>query len=242
MDTKEQLIALAEICRLDHKIINNREKLSRLNQESTQSKEAALELEAGIAKLSNLKEELLKRRRALDEKLQIEKANVRKWESRAEKIKGEREYTALMSEIGAQKRTITGIETEISEVTDELKSSDEKLKKMTGDHQEKVLNANRAYDAVKELLEEEEKYLQQNAQSRANLLERIPKSLKSTYLRIYEKRSQQGIAFLRDGICQTCMRTVPPELFIRVCKGEVIEQCPACQRLLVADVAKASDG
>lgn len=240
METKEQLTLLSEIGRLDLKIIVNREKLNRLSKETALSEAAAIDLEASIAKYSDSKNELLKRRRALDEKLQAEKANVRKWESRAEKIKGEREYTALMSEIGAQKRTITGIEGEISEVTDELKAGEEKLKKATSAREEKVESAKRSHASVRDLLEEEEQHLTKNKEARENLLERIPKELKTRYERIYEKRSFQGVAFLRGSVCQACMRTVPPELFNRVCKGEVIEQCPACFRFLVVDLDAAS--
>lgn len=240
METKEQLTLLSEIGRLDLKIILNREKLNRLSRETAQSEAAAIDLEASITKIFDSKAELLKRRRQLDEKMQAEKGNVRKWETRAEKIKGEREYAALMSEIGAQKRTITGIETEISEVTDELKAKEESLKKITSAREEKVLSAKRSHDSVRELLEEEEQHLKKNREVREHLLERIPKELKTRYERIYEKRSLQGVAFLRGSVCQACMRTVPPELFNKVCKGEVIEQCPACQRFLVVDLDVAS--
>lgn len=235
MDTKEQLMVLSEICRQDLKIISNRERLNRLNRDSKSAQDAAAGLEQSIAKLNNDKAELLKRRRALDEKLQAERANLRKWEARAEKIKGEREYTALMSEIGSQKRTITGIEMEIAEVNDELKTSEEKLKNATLSHGQKIESATSAHDSVKELLADENAHLQQNETARRALLEKIPTPLRTKYERIYEKRAQQGVAMLREGVCQACMRLVPPELFIRVCKGEIIEQCPSCQRLLVAD-------
>jgi uncharacterized protein len=242
MDTKEQLTILSEICRQDIKIVNNREKLNRLNLESKQAKDAARELEDTMATLNQSKVELLKRRKLLDEKLHLEKANLRKWESRAEKIKGEREYTALMSEIGAQKRTLLGIETEINEVLDELKASEDKLKKASSDHGEKTESAKRAYESVKELFEEEQSQLESNQIARESLLDKLPKPLKVKYDRIYERRGQMGIASLREGICQACMRLIPPELFIRVCKGEIIEQCPSCQRLLLADMNLAKDG
>lgn len=236
MDTKEQLMVLSEICRQDLKIITNREKLNRLNRESKLAQDAAQGLEQSIAKLNNDKTELLKRRRLLDEKMQAEKANLRKWEARAEKIKGEREYTALMSEIGTQKRTITGIEAEIAEVTDELKGGDDKLKNATGAHSEKIQSATNAHDSVKELLADEEQNLSKNESAREALLARIPPTLRLKYERIYEKRAQQGVAIVREGVCQACMRLIPPELFNRVCKGEIIEQCPSCQRFLVADL------
>lgn len=241
MDTKEQLTILSEICRQDLKIVKNREKLNRLNRDNKLASDAAIELEETMAGLNQNKAELLKRRRALDEKQQIEKANLRKWEARAEKIKGEREYTALMSEIGSQKRTLAGIDLEINEVTEELKAGDEKLKKSGEARDEKTQSANRALDSVKDLLEQEQELLKENEVARASLLEKIPKVLRVKYERIHERRSQQGVAFLREGICQSCMRLVPPELFIRICKGEVIEQCPSCQRLLVADLSKQGD-
>lgn len=240
METKEQLTLLSEIGRLDLKIIVNREKLNQLSKDTSQSEAAALELEGTMTRLTDAKNELLKRRRALDEKLQGERGNVRKWEARAEKIKGEREYTALMSEIGAQKRTITGIEAEMSEVTDELKSSEDKLKNAMSARDEKMASATRSHDSVKDLLSEEQEHLAKNTEARENLLNRIPQTLRVRYERIYERRALQGVAFLRGGVCLACMRTVPHELFNKVCKGEVIEQCPACQRFLVVEQESAS--
>jgi uncharacterized protein len=240
MDTKEQLVILSEICRQDLKIVNSKEELNRLNRESKQAQDTASELLDSISNLNVKKDEQVSRRRALDEKLLQEKANLRKWEARAGKIRGERDYTALMSEISAQKRTINGIEIEISEVNNELKSTEEKLKRTSGAHEEQVLSANRAYDAVKELLANAEENLQKNEIVRNNLLEKIPKPLRVKYERIYERRSYQGIAFLRNGVCQACMRTIPPELFIRVLKGEIVEQCPSCQRILVANLESSS--
>lgn len=236
MDTKEQLLILSEICQKDLKLIANRDKIERLGRESEHAKNAAEELEKTIEIINNQKIESLKRRKSLDEKLQQEKANLRKWESRAEKIKGEREYTALMSEIATQKRTIAGIEAEMTEISQELKSGDEKLLKATGDREEKIERANKAYEEVKELLNEESERLNTNVKAKEILLLKLPAALKNRYELIFKKRASQGIAFLRDSICQACMRTIPPELFIRVCRAEVIEQCPSCQRILVADI------
>lgn len=240
MDAKEQLNILSEICRQDLKLIVNRDKLSRLSRESEQAKTAAGDLENTILNLNAQKADLLKNRKNLDDKLQQEKANLRKWESRAEKIKGEREYTALMSEISAQKRTISGIEAELAEVTSELKGSDEKLSKASGARDTQINCADRAHESVKELLQEEGEKLAANMKEREALLAQLPASVKTKYERIYDKRAQQGVAFLNNAICQACMRMVPPELFNRICKGEIIEQCPSCQRILVADV-KALD-
>jgi predicted nucleic acid-binding Zn-ribbon protein len=239
METKEQIDILLEICRQDLKLTANRDRLNRLGRESEIAKVAATDLESKLQNLNTHKAELLKNRKALDEKLQVEKANLRKWEARAEKIKGEREYTALMSEISAQKRTISGLEAEINEVTTDLKTSDADLLKVSGAREEKIDMAGQAFESVKELLGEESQKLSANTQARQALLDKLPATIKSRYERIAEKRAQQGVALLKNAICQACMRMVPPELYIRVLKAEVIEQCPSCQRILVADIPPA---
>lgn len=235
MENKEQLTLLIEIGRLDQKISMSRDSLLRLKKDTAVSEAEAAELEVAITILAEQKSELIKRRRVLDEKLQNEKANLRKWEARAEKIKGEREYTALMSEISAQKRTITGVTAELAEVTEELETREEALLNKTYTREAIVSRAKTSLDAVKDLVLEEENNLSTNNDARKRLLNLLPKPLQLRYERIHANRNNFGIAFLKDGVCLSCMRVVPPELFIRVAKGEVIEQCPSCLRFLVVE-------
>ncbi|MCA9508011.1 MAG: hypothetical protein KC505_06290 [Myxococcales bacterium] len=237
MNTNEQLSLIAEICQHDLKMAEVRKNLARLNKDSDQAKKNAQELEAAINSMTGTRDGAMKQRKALDEKLQLEKSNLRKWEARAEKIKGEREYTALMSEISSQKRTISGVEAEMAELASEIKASEEKMNKATGAHEENVERAKHAFEEVKELLFDEEKHLETVAQAKEKLLEKLPSTIKTRYERIYKSRMQQGIAFVRNEVCQACQRTIPAELYIKVCKGEVIEQCPSCQRILVSDFA-----
>jgi predicted nucleic acid-binding Zn-ribbon protein len=233
MDIKEELNVLIEICRQDLKLVESRNELARLNKESAQAEKGASELDTEIEKIKLAKAETLKRKKTLDERLQLEKANLRKWEGRAEKIKGEREYTALMSEISTQKRSIFGIEAEMSEVNEELKKSDEKLNKASNACEEKRNRASSAHSSVKELLDEEESRMQEHRRVKEALLASLSKPLQARYTRIFVRKGDQAIAILKNEVCQACMRLVPPELYLRIFKGEVIEQCPSCQRILV---------
>lgn len=235
MDTKDQLVILSEICRQDLKIIECKDKLNKLSKDSSEATKAALNLKSQIDELNQKKSQLLVRRQETDSKLQAEKSNIRKWEVRAEKIKGEREYTALMSEIGSQKRTITGLEDELGEITDELKKVDSELIKTLGAHDEKLASASNSEDLVKELVKLAKEEVDKVVKSKEALLKKIPDSLRKRYEKISEKRFNQGIAFLSSQVCQACRRTVPPELYLKVMKGEVIEQCPSCLRILVTE-------
>lgn len=237
MDTKEQLSILSEICRQDLKLISNKDNLSRLNQENIIATKAAENIKSNIVELENKKFDLLKQRKNLDEKLQQERANVRKWEARAEKIRGERDYAALSSEIGSQKRTISGIEFELANIMQDMSKIDEELKQKNLAYEEKSKEAEKAFTAVDNLLSEANCEIEKNQQVRLLMLAKIPTNLRVKYERIYDKKAKQGVALLKDSICQACMRKIPAELFMKISKCEIIEQCPSCQRILVADNA-----
>ena len=52
-------------------------------------------------------------RRRLEGDLQTERSNLRKWQTRLDEIRDEREHNALLSEMGSQKRGIRAIENKI---------------------------------------------------------------------------------------------------------------------------------
>src|SRR3989338_2452588 len=122
---REQLAQLSELGKRDFGIRELKERRKTLPKKANEAKDAAsdAEIKETILK-TNLKDLELKRSQ-LDLEIQIEKSNLRKWEARADKIKAEREYTTLMSEIGSQKKAISDLETQILQVMQDQ----DKLKK-----------------------------------------------------------------------------------------------------------------
>ena len=107
MIVREQLVLLSQLGLKDLQLKELREKLKSIPQKANEvkSKAADASIRAESLKAQNIQTEL--RKKHLDLEIQTEKGNLRKWEARADKIKGEREYTTLMSEIGSQKRPRT---------------------------------------------------------------------------------------------------------------------------------------
>jgi predicted nucleic acid-binding Zn-ribbon protein len=234
MDARAQLLVLSEIGKLDLKLLTSKESQNRLGRESTQANDQAVKLGLAMTELEAKKADALVRKKGLDERLSEERGKLRKWETRAEKIRGEREYSALISEISALRRGITGLEAELSEVITELKGTSEKLEKASGDQAKNINIGTDALEGVKELLDQESANFQTIEHAKSKLLEQLPTTLVNRYYKIREKRGDLGVAFLENEVCLACRRKVPAELFLKVAKGEVIEQCPSCNRLLVA--------
>lgn len=233
MAIREQLDQLSELGKKDQQLKELRDKQRTLPQKANEAKSAAQDLLIKEATLKSAAKELEFKSHQLDSETQTEKSNLRKWEARADKIKGEREYTTLLSEIGSQKKVISDLETQSLQIMQEQ----DKTRKDLESTQKLLQTANNLYleewSKVENDLNALAAELQELVQGREALTKLMPPTLLKRYEQIASKRAGLGVAVLIKETCQACKRTVPPELFNRVAKGEILESCPFCQRLLV---------
>jgi uncharacterized protein len=235
MRIRDQLVQLAELGVTDQNIKELLTKQRQLSQKAkeTQAKTETLLEEGRSLEVKN--NDLMTQKRKLDSELQTEKANLRKWETRAEKIRGDREYAALISEIGSLKKNIFHIENKALEVMQEQEDLDRKwgdVKKSSFKLQKRL---EEEWSFVKDDLIQIENQIADCASARLKLMEKMPVALLKRYEQIAAKRAGLGVSLVKNQVCQACSRMLPPELFLRVAKCEILEQCPSCQRILVTE-------
>ncbi len=64
----------------------------------------------------------------------------------------------------------------------------------------------------------------------------VAKALPAMILKRYEaalKRRGSGTAVLEEGLCRTCHVSISPHLAQRIMRGDLLEPCPSCTRLLI---------
>ena len=66
---------------------------------------------------------------------------------------------------------------------------------------------------------------------RDEIIKQLPPALFRRYDAVRGKRGS-GIAQTTDGTCKACNMSLPPQLFHRLRREPMIEQCPSCQRLI----------
>ena len=235
MSVREQLVQLSELGLLDQKLRDQRSKQKSLPQKAESAKQKSDQMTEQENGLTSKIQELELKRRKLDGDLQNERTNMRKWESRADKIRGEREHTALVSEIGSLKRTISNLETEILEVMEAKETLEKDLAKLSKSAQGAREVETQEWDAVKEELGQVSDEIESLMKSRIHVVQKIDPMMLKRYEHIASKRAGTGLALVKREICQACSRMVPPELFQRVAKAEAVEQCPSCLRILVTE-------
>lgn len=235
MNIRDQLIVLAEIGRIDAKLKELDSKMASLPIKSQEANKQATIKEQAEQAFSSSHQQLLAQRKELDAALLVERGNLRKWEGRAEKIKGEREYSALISEINTQKKTISKIEEQLAQNHRELAAVEKDLTQATEEMQVYKQLSAEEMDKVRanlDTLQEEKQGLLKNRES---LTAQLPIAINKRYQQVRDRRAGQGIAIVSREVCQACKRMLPPEMYIQIMKSEVLETCPSCQRILVAE-------
>jgi predicted nucleic acid-binding Zn-ribbon protein len=67
---------------------------------------------------------------------------------------------------------------------------------------------------------------------REEALEGIPPVLLRKYERLKASRSGVGLTVMRNGICDVCRMTMPTGIRFRLLKGDMVDLCPACGRMV----------
>ena len=122
----------------------------------------------------------------------------------------EEEVGRLTTDAEALRKVIEGIEGEMAKVKQELGASAGDIEGRLG-----IAEAERATVATE----------------REVASKKLPPALFRKYDMIRSKRGT-GLASTTDGTCRACHIALPPQLFHRLRREPLIEQCPSCNRLI----------
>jgi predicted nucleic acid-binding Zn-ribbon protein len=145
--------------------------------------------------------------------------------------RNERESNAAQRELEELRKLVRDREEEIGKLTTDadgarlqIETTEEESKKIAAD-----LGA-REGDIHSKLGEVEEEKKRRLAE-REGIVKKLPPVLYRKYEMIRTKRSS-GIAQTTDGTCRACNMALPPQLFHRLRRDPVLEQCPSCNRII----------
>lgn len=231
MSNTDQIRALEELAAMDAEVKALEEKLAE---------------ERGV--LGSLKESL----KSLDERLQADRVTVgaadkqrhelqldirtmnQQIEHSREKLnrsRTERENQAAQRELEELRKLIrdrgdeiqridadtAGVRTQLQVTEAEHKQVSEELAAKEGDIQAKVAQL--------------ESDRQQKGGGRETIVKRLPPALYRRYEMIRGRRGS-AIAQTTDGTCNRCNMSLPPQLFHKLRREPLIEQCPSCNRII----------
>ena len=229
---KEQLALLRELQRIDLD-------LDRLNEEKGGLQER---LDEHKAVLSKLTEELEAQKAELEEVRTLERSKKRDMAETKETL-GERktrllnvastkEYNAVEKEIEVLQKSAETLEEELlrlSEAIENTEGSIETKEAMTAELGKSIAGEEAAAsDDLQRLDNEIDRLNKRTDEARGEVSKRV--LYKYDFIR--SRRPGLAIVSARDGHCEGCFMALPPQLFIQVQRGDTLETCPSCQRIM----------
>lgn len=241
MSIRDQIASLeslaridAELKRLDDELAQDRKILDTLKGEQQSLDEKLTADRARIAEMDKTRVDLVTEVRQMSS--QLERSREKLARSR-----NEREVNAAQREIEELRRLQRDREEEA-----------QKLSSLTEAAKKSVAEAEARLDAIQSELAEKEapisshlggisKERDDKAQERSSVAAKVS----SLTLRRYEQvRQQKGTGLAKTtegGICQACHISLPPMLLQQLMRGEVLDQCPNCKRILYFEAAQVAN-
>ncbi|HXU63275.1 MAG TPA: C4-type zinc ribbon domain-containing protein [Polyangia bacterium] len=145
--------------------------------------------------------------------------------------KNSKEYMAAQREIDQRREGLTTREAEIAKLVEAVESK----KKLLGDRAKDVDDLKSSIDKDNEaararMAEIEAKIAELRAER-----EKVAAQVKPEVLKRYSSiRMRRGLAVVsvRNGTCQGCNMNIPPQLYNVIQRGQTIETCPSCHRII----------
>ena len=189
-------------------------------------------------KKSQLKEtedvlvELQKKRKDLEMEVAAGNDHIAKTKTKLPAVKTNKEYTAILTEVGAIEGKILALEDKELELMGVLEEKEKELPpiKILCKEEEEKFNA---YKLKKQAeAERTEKELEVIRARRSELAKTLDANLLEQYNKVSKARGGLAVVTIHEKTCQGCHQHILPQQVIDVKVGETIVHCEQCSRIL----------
>jgi uncharacterized protein len=221
----ENLAAIdAELKTLDDQLIQERSTLSTLKASLKRLEDKLKNDTLSIAATEKARGELVVDVRAMMQQLDHSRDKLNRSRTERESNAAQRELEELRKLVRDREDDITKLTNEGDAVRTQVEATEAEAKKLQAELGSSEGDINSRLGHV----EEQKKT---KLAERATAIKGLPPVLYRRYEMIRGKKGV-GIAQTTDGTCKACNMSLPPQLFHRLRREPMIEQCPSCQRLI----------
>jgi uncharacterized protein len=143
----------------------------------------------------------------------------------------ERETNAVQRELEELRKLIRDREDEIGKLTTDSDAQRVTLEATEGEAKKIQDELGAKEGDINSSLASLEKQRATKQAARDEVVKRLPPVLYRRYDAVRSRRGS-GIAQTTDGTCKACNMSLPPQLFHRLRREPLLEQCPSCNRII----------
>lgn len=228
---KVQLSLLEELQRHDVRLQEYEATLKTLPEKLLSLKGTLDKMEATLTRERASLDETEKFRRDQEFQLKTEEGGISKAKAKAAQVKTGKDYMAAQREMEATRKIVGDREEELVKLIEAIEAS----KKVIAAHEKDVAELRGHVEAEAKTSNAVIAEISGKAQAERVLRDQVAARVRPDVLKKYSAiRMRRGLAVVpvTKGTCQGCHMTVPPQLFNLLQRGNSIETCPACNRII----------
>ena len=230
---KEQIEILVQLQRVESEAAGIRDMLAGLPGQIDELDAQRRSFEDVISENSSLIDELSKTYRAFESDVKTNQAKMEKSQEKLGSVKTNKEYQSTLKEIDDLKEINSGIEDKMLECLEKMDSAEALLK----DKKDEFASLSQELGDKKRELEtratEGKKRLMQLEDDGKRISGETPSELLEIFNNVKRKQAK-GLAIVpvTDAKCHGCHVHLPPQMYNELQKGDKLEFCPNCQRIV----------
>ena len=232
---RQYLLNLYEIQKIDLSIREQEKRQEAIPARLRQLETTVATIRTQVETLSVQRGTAAKEAQTLRTTVEQETQKIRKWEARLNDIRAQREYQALNRETEGSKRANREAEEKISELIATRDRLDKELEVLKGELLEAEAECEEEQHKVDAAVADLKSELVSDKKRRDALVPQIPKAVFRKYDSFRSRRLGIGLCSVAGGNCTGCNMRLPPQLYNILQRGDSIEQCPSCHRLIFWD-------
>ncbi len=228
---KDQLRYLQQLQTIDTQIQEIRQSIASVPASLAPAKDDLAKLEAMLAGERSKIEETEAWRSEQEAVVNREQEALKSAKGKLAEAKNARDFSAASREIDNKKRSIHEREQEVLKLYEALEVGRERLAQREADV-EKLREHVRSEEAkFDDVLKELEGRAALVAEARPQVVSKLSAQLMARYDNVTKRRGSAVVAVV-NGVCQGCHMALAPQQSNLVARGETIEGCRQCNRLL----------
>jgi uncharacterized protein len=173
-----------------------------------------------------------KQRRQLESTVTEEQFNLQKAQRKLLEVKTNKEYSAMVAEIEAFKRKISGHEDavlHIMELTELRKQELQELERRVKEADQQLAEGRQRNESELAVLQDT---VAGRRQAREAAMQQLERPVMDLYTRLLATRKGLAVVGIKNGTCQGCFLALPPQLMQEVRRNDRVLTCSHCQRIL----------
>jgi len=225
--------ALRALQEIDTDLFRVNEELRRLPEERARRQAQLDAIQATLAEKRTAIQGLQVRIKEIEDTVTIQQQRIRKLEKETQSSRDVAVVEACRYEIRGLKRQIDEAEREALSYVESVESGQAEVKDLEARlAAEKSTFEEYSANVESELGEAKGRQEVLESRRRARLGTELDAGTLELYNRLLQARGGEALAALDGGICQACFMQVPPNLAVRVARGQDLVQCSSCDRIL----------